>query len=77
MKGDAKSSGNRRFSNMNSTGGSIGGDSISSSNQAMYHVSKASRKHRDKLAIIEADIVLAAPQLLFQVCTNFNNRISK
>ena len=65
MKGEAKLGGNRRFSNMNSTTGSIGGDS---SIQPMYHSSKASRKYRDKLAIIEADIVLAAPQLLFQVC---------
>ena len=66
MKGEAKlGGGNRRLSNMNSTSGSIGGDS---SIQPMYHSSKASRKHRDKLAIIEADIVLAAPQLLFQVC---------
>ena len=65
MKGEAKMGGNRRFSNMNSASGSIGGDS---SIQPMYHSSKASRKYRDKLAIIEADIVLAAPQLLFQVC---------
>ena len=71
MKGEAKLGGNRRFSNMNSTSGSIGGDSLSSSIQPMYHSSKASRKHRDKLAIIEADIVLAAPQLLFQVCQSF------
>ena len=68
MKGEAKSAGNnRRFSNMNSTTGSVGGDSLVSGAQSLYHSSKASRKQRDKLAIIEADIVLAAPQLLFQV----------
>ena len=70
MKGEAKSAGNnRRFSNMNSTTGSVGGDSLVSGAQSLYHSSKASRKQRDKLAIIEADIVLAAPQLLFQVRT--------
>ena len=68
MKGEAKSAGNRRFSNVNSTTGSIGGESSVSGVHSMYHSSKASRKQRDKLAIIEADIVLAAPQLLFQVC---------
>merc|ERR1719384_371271 len=52
---------------MNSTTGSVGGDSLVSGAQSLYHSSKASRKQRDKLAVIEADIVLAAPQLLFQV----------
>ena len=66
LKGEAK--GTRRFSNLNSTTGSIGADSLASSNQQSFHTSKASRKHREKLAVIEADIVLAAPQLLFQVC---------
>ena len=66
LKGEAKSRGNR-FSNPNSNTGSIGADSLASSNQPSFHTSKASRKHREKLAVIEADIVLAAPQLLFQV----------
>ena len=69
LKGEAK--GNRRFSNLNSTTGSIGADSLASSNQQSFHTSKASRKHREKLAVIEADIVLAAPQLLFQVCPTY------
>ena len=68
LKGEAKG---RRFSNLNSTTGSIGADSLASSNQQSFHTSKASRKHREKLAVIEADIVLAAPQLLFQVCPTY------
>ena len=75
MKGEAKSGGNRRFSNLNSNTGSIGTDSLATSNQPSFHTSKASRKHREKLAIIEADIVLAAPQLLFQVSEYIINTI--
>ena len=74
LKGEAK--GNpRRFSNLNSTTGSIGADSLASSNQQSFHTSKASRKHREKLAVIEADIVLAAPQLLIQVCPIYQRLI--
>ena len=64
MKGEGKP-GHRRHSNLHSTTGSIGSDSLASNSQPFN--SKASRKHREKLAVIEADIVLAAPQLLFQV----------
>ena len=67
MKGGGKSGGHRRDSHLHSTTGSIGGDSLASNSQSLHHNSKASRKHREKLAVIEADIVLAAPQLLFQV----------
>ena len=69
MKGEAKSSGtggNRRYSNSISSGGSS-----TTSTQSNYHHSKASRKHRDKLAEIEAQIVLASPELLFQVGYKF------
>ena len=66
MKGEGKSSsgGSRRHSNSTSSGGSGGGSAV---NQPSFHHSKASRKFRDKLAEIEAQIVLAAPELLFQV----------
>lgn len=65
MKGEGKSStgGNRRHSNSTSSGGSSGGPTANHP-----HISyKASRKYRDKLAEIEAQIVLASPELLFQV----------
>ena len=70
MKGEAKSAGgggNRRYSNATSSGGSGGINSSTTNTQPIYHHSKASRKHRDKLAEIEAQIVLASPELLFQV----------